>query len=142
MDQVHVIRHKVRVEGRSVRQVAREMGLSRNTVRRYLDQGVAIGVRRAMPRPAPLREAVDVHGPKQAARIFAHVLGAVVDQGHDAVAARLRLALVDGTPVLLAIKLASEPPPVTLDELPPALRTIEVVGSTASAYDALLGGAL
>jgi hypothetical protein len=85
---------------------------------------------------------VDVHGPKQGARVFAHVLGAVVDQGHDAVAARLRAALVDGTPVLLAIKLASEPPPVTLDELPPALRAIEVVGSSAAAYDALLGGAL
>lgn len=36
MDQVHVIRHKVLVEGRSARQVAREMGLSRNTVKRYL----------------------------------------------------------------------------------------------------------
>jgi len=36
MDQVHVVRHKVLVEGRSVRQVAREMGISRNTVKRYL----------------------------------------------------------------------------------------------------------
>lgn len=35
VDQVHVIRHKVQVEGRSARQVAREMGLSRNTVRKY-----------------------------------------------------------------------------------------------------------
>src|SRR5437867_10687269 len=58
MDQVHVIRHKVRVEGRSGRQVAREMGLSRNTVRRYLDPEVAIGVRRAVARRAPVREAV------------------------------------------------------------------------------------
>ena len=36
MDQVHVIRHKVLVEGRSRRSVAREMGVSRNTVRKYL----------------------------------------------------------------------------------------------------------
>jgi transposase len=36
MDQVHVIRHKVLVEGQSARRVAREMGVSRNTVRRYL----------------------------------------------------------------------------------------------------------
>lgn len=36
MDQVHVIRHKVLVEGRSRRSVAREMRVSRNTVRRYL----------------------------------------------------------------------------------------------------------
>jgi transposase len=47
MDQVHVVRHKVLVEGRSVRQVAREMGVSRNTVRRYLD----------LPRPARVEQA-------------------------------------------------------------------------------------
>jgi transposase len=44
MDQVHVIRHKVLVEGLSARQVAREMGISRNTVKQYLS------------RPAPVRE--------------------------------------------------------------------------------------
>lgn len=33
MDQVHVMRHKVLVEGRSRPSVAREMGVSRNTVR-------------------------------------------------------------------------------------------------------------
>ena len=36
MDQVHVIRHKVLIDGRSRRSVAREMGFSRNTVRKYL----------------------------------------------------------------------------------------------------------
>ena len=40
MDQVHVIRHKVLREGASIRQVARELGLSRNTVSKYLDQSV------------------------------------------------------------------------------------------------------
>ena len=38
MDQVHVVRHKVLVEGLSARRVAREMGVSRNTVKRYLSQ--------------------------------------------------------------------------------------------------------
>ena len=38
MDQIHVIRHKVFVEGQSIRRVAREMGFSRNTVRKYLKQ--------------------------------------------------------------------------------------------------------
>ena len=33
---VHVLRHKVLVEGLSQRQAARELGVSRNTVRRYL----------------------------------------------------------------------------------------------------------
>ena len=36
MDQVHVIRHKVLVEGRSIRKTAKELGVSRNTVRKYL----------------------------------------------------------------------------------------------------------
>lgn len=36
MDQVHVIRHKVLVEGQSRRAVARQLGVSRNTVRKYL----------------------------------------------------------------------------------------------------------
>lgn len=38
MEQVHVIRHKVKVEGVSIRRVAREMGVSRNTVRKYLGE--------------------------------------------------------------------------------------------------------
>lgn len=38
MAQVHVIRHKVLVEGLAIRQVARELGVSRNTVSKYLKQ--------------------------------------------------------------------------------------------------------
>jgi transposase len=38
MDQVHVLRHKVLNEGRSIRRVARELGLSRNTVAKYLER--------------------------------------------------------------------------------------------------------
>jgi len=40
MDQVHVVRHKVLVEGRSQRHVARELGLSRVTVRKYVEQAI------------------------------------------------------------------------------------------------------
>jgi len=57
------------------------------------------------------------------------------------VAARLRDALASGTPVLLAIKPAVAPsPPAVLDDLPAALCAVEVVGSSAAAYDALLAG--
>ena len=53
MDQVYVIRHKVLVEGKSIRAVARELGISRNTVRKYLR--VSEPVRRETePRPRPV----------------------------------------------------------------------------------------
>lgn len=58
MDQVHVIRHKVLVEGVSARRVARELGLSRNTVKRYLDAQTPIGQRREAPRTSPKRAEV------------------------------------------------------------------------------------
>src|SRR5688572_9226722 len=58
MDQVHVVRHKVRVEKLSVRRVARDLGISRNTVRRYLKDETPIGQRRAAVRSTPVRDAV------------------------------------------------------------------------------------
>lgn len=57
MDQVLVVRHKVLVEGRSARQVAREHGLSRNTVRRYV-AGAAVGERKQVVRARPVREVI------------------------------------------------------------------------------------
>jgi transposase len=57
MDQVHVIRHKVLVEGLSARQVARQMGLSRNTVRRYLELPAPVRQEQA-PRGRPVWEKV------------------------------------------------------------------------------------
>ena len=53
MDQVHVIRHKVLVEGQSVRSVARQMEVSRNTVRKYLRVSAPVRVEhQARARPA------------------------------------------------------------------------------------------
>ena len=57
VDQVHVIRHKVLVEGRSRRQVARELGISRLTVRKYLTEAVPIR-RETQPRPRPVWDPV------------------------------------------------------------------------------------
>jgi transposase len=58
MDQVHVVRHKVLVEGLSARKVAREMGVSRNTVRRYVE-GLPEPVRvEQQPRGRPAWERV------------------------------------------------------------------------------------
>jgi transposase len=56
MDLVLVVRHKVLVEGRSARDVARELGISRNTVRRYVE-GAVPGYDTAS-RGAPVLDAV------------------------------------------------------------------------------------
>jgi len=57
MEQVHAIRHLVLAEGWGVRRVAREFGVSRNTVRRYL-AGAEPGVRKRSARPRPVLERV------------------------------------------------------------------------------------
>jgi transposase len=58
MDQVHVVRHKVLVEGRSQRAVARELGLSRMTVGKYMAQAAPTRKAEARPRPRPVWDKV------------------------------------------------------------------------------------
>lgn len=57
MEQVHVIRHKHYNEGQSVRKIAREMGLHRATVRKYLAQEAPVRVEEAARRQ-PVLEGV------------------------------------------------------------------------------------
>src|SRR5688500_10872919 len=57
VDQVHVVRHKVLVEGRSQRQVAKELGIARDTVRKCLTESIPIR-KEMQPRPRPVWEAV------------------------------------------------------------------------------------
>lgn len=58
MDQVHVVRHQVLVEGRTQRSVARELGLSRTTVGKYVGQAAPGRKPEAGPRPRPVWDAV------------------------------------------------------------------------------------
>src|SRR5215210_6798847 len=58
MDQVHVVRHKVLVEGRTQRSVARELGLSRTTVGKYVGQATPVRKAEARPRPRPVWDKV------------------------------------------------------------------------------------
>jgi len=52
VDRVHAIREQVLAQGRSCREVAQEMGVSRNTVRRYLERPEPVRVEsQARPRP-------------------------------------------------------------------------------------------
>jgi len=59
MDQVHVVRHKVLVEGQTIRRVAREIGIARNTVKRYLEWPTPVRVELA-PRARPVWARVGV----------------------------------------------------------------------------------
>ena len=56
MDQVYVVRHKVLIEKQSIRQVARQLGISRNTVTKYL--GESAPIRKSSPRPKPVLDTV------------------------------------------------------------------------------------
>jgi len=58
MDLVHVVRHKVLVEGRTQRAVARELGLSRTTVGKYVDQAAPARKVEAARRPRPVWDAI------------------------------------------------------------------------------------
>src|ERR1035437_6166954 len=57
MDRIHVIRHKLMVEGQSDRDVARELGLTRKTVTTYLKESEPKRVE-IMPRPRPVSDRV------------------------------------------------------------------------------------
>ena len=57
MDQVHVIRHQVLVEGRSQRRVAKEFGISRLTVRKYVAEA-APRLKETGPRARPVWEKI------------------------------------------------------------------------------------
>lgn len=58
MELVHVVRHKVLVEGKSVRSVAKETGLHRKTIRRYV-RGAEPRKRQPVPRARPVHDAVE-----------------------------------------------------------------------------------
>jgi hypothetical protein len=95
------------------------------------------------PFPAIWDQLHAAHGPREAARLFAKVLGQLDTYGAAVVVPALTTALVSGTPLLLALTPArSSLTPVTLDAVPAALRGIDVSSGCAADYDAwLLGGA-
>ena len=60
---VYALRHKVLVEGQSQRRVAREMGLARDTVRRYLATPVPEPQQQQRTRTRPVLERVGMTTP-------------------------------------------------------------------------------
>jgi hypothetical protein len=91
------------------------------------------------PFPAIWDQLHRAHGPREAARHLAKVLGLLETHGAAVVVPALRLALTTGAPLLLA--LTSAPARVALDALPATLRDIDVASGCAADYDGwLLGG--
>jgi len=58
MDQVHVVRHKILVEGQSIRSVSRQMSISRNTIRKYLKLSEPVVRVVRQKKPSPVKEMV------------------------------------------------------------------------------------
>ena len=79
------------------------------------------------------------YGALETARLFAKLLGAVIDQGHEDVAAALEEALVAGRFDLLALQQPVEP---VTNEIPEGLREHEIESARAADFDALLDGAV
>ena len=94
------------------------------------------------PFPAVWAHLDAVHGPRQAARVLAKILGQLVDRGASLVVPALEAALVTGTPLSLAVVTqAAAAPCVPVTDLPPSLQGITVASGSAADYDAwLLGG--
>ena len=135
----HVCHPRQRFGRRSVdyRHYVRELARRPQAVRQVADELV-----RDLGEPfgTVWRRLVDEHGPKQGARVFAHVLQAIVDVGHQVVVERLEQALRDGTPLPLALRPPPAPPPtVTPDCLPAGLREVEVLAGCARDYTLVPG---
>jgi len=93
------------------------------------------------PFPAIWDQLHGAHGPREAARHFAKVLGQLETHGAALVVPALRAALTTGAPLLLALTSAPSPVRVALDALPAPLRDIDVASGCAADYDGwLLGG--
>jgi hypothetical protein len=91
------------------------------------------------PFPAIWDQLHAAHGPREAARLFAKVLGHLDTYGAAVAVPALTTALETGTPLLLAFT----PGPPSADRVargavPPLLRDIEVISGCAADYDGWL----
>jgi hypothetical protein len=92
------------------------------------------------PFPAIWDQLLGAHGPRDAARLFAKVLGQLDTQGAAVVVPALTAALATGTPLLLALTPArASSDRLEPDAVPAPLRAIDVGSGCAADYDAWLG---
>jgi transposase len=90
------------------------------------------------PFPAAWERLHQAHGPREAARLFAKILGELDVRGSAAIVPALTAALATGTPLTLAHIVVATPPRV---DVPPPLRDLEVASGCAADYDGWLTGA-
>jgi transposase len=83
---------------------------------------------------------VDVHGPREAARVFSAVLKAVVDHGRDVVAAAVESALLANRTDLLRLASELSRPQCPSITVPASLSAYEIEAASAADYDAMLLG--
>ena len=95
------------------------------------------------PFPAVWEHFQGAHAPREAARLFAKVLGQIVTHGFDVVGPAVERALSAGTPVLLALTPGSDAPPrLAADVVPAGLRDLDVPSGCAADYDGWLAEAV
>ena len=83
------------------------------------------------------------HPPREAARLFAKVLGQLDTHGFEIVVPAVEAALGSGTPVLLALTPGpAAPVRLALDAVPATLRDLEVPSGCAADYDGWLAEAV
>jgi hypothetical protein len=80
------------------------------------------------------------HGPREAARHFARILGQLETHGDAVVVPALATALAEGTPLLLALTPATRPIGLAAAAVPAALRDLEIGSGAAADYDTWLRG--
>ena len=82
---------------------------------------------------------VSCHGDREAARVLARIVGAIVDHGEAEVTAALSRAVTRERCDLLALSVGSLPATTSCITVPPALAGYAVESARASDYDWLLG---
>jgi hypothetical protein len=90
------------------------------------------------PFPAIWDQLHGAHGPREAARLFAKVLGQRDTHGAAVVVPALTVALATGTPLLLALTPAPARDCLALDTVPALLRDLDIPSGCAADYDGWL----
>jgi hypothetical protein len=90
------------------------------------------------PFPAIWDQLHGAHGPREAARLFAKVLGQLDVHGAAVVVPALSVALATGTPLLLALAPVPDRDGLAADALPTRLRDLDIESGCAADYDGWL----